>query len=197
MSVSRPVVTPRRLALAAAIGLALAGGYQVASAGWIHAKAQFAQVLLEGAWARSDGDRVARPWPWADTGPVARLTVPALGIDRIVLAGASGESLAFGPAKLAASAPPGQGHTVLAGHRDTHFAFLRRLAPDHRMTLERRDGERVSYRVASRRVVDSRDQALALAGPNRLSLVTCYPFDAVNPGGPMRLVITAEPVSAP
>jgi sortase A len=25
-----------------------------------------------------------------------------------------------------------------------------------------------------------------------LSLVTCYPFDAVNPGGPMRYVVSAE-----
>jgi sortase A len=190
----RRLRTSRGLALATALVLALAGSYQVASAGWIHAKALVAQALLEQAWARSDGDRVVRPWPWADTGPVARMAVPALGIDRVVLAGASGESLAFGPAKMAASAEPGRGHTVLAGHRDTHFAFLQHLQRDHRITLERRDGERVSYRVVARQVVDSRDRALALDGPNRLTLVTCYPFDAVNPGGPLRLVVTAEPV---
>ena len=46
------------LALAAGLGL---------DAGWIHAKAALAQVLLERAWAHSDhGRRTQRPWPWAE-----------------------------------------------------------------------------------------------------------------------------------
>ena len=32
-----------------------------------------------------------KPWPWADTWPVARLVVPSLGIDQIVLEGAMAE----------------------------------------------------------------------------------------------------------
>jgi sortase (surface protein transpeptidase) len=35
----------------------------------------------------------------------------------------------------------------------------------------------------------------------RLTLVTCYPFDAIEPGGPLRYVVTAElakdPITAP
>ena len=37
--------------------------------------------------------------------------------------------------------------------------------------------------------------ALDAAQP-RLTLVTCYPFDAVVPGGPLRLVVTADPQRA-
>ncbi len=42
-------------------------------------------------------------------------------------------------------------------------------------------------------VIDARHARLA-PDPGRpvLSLVTCYPFDAVAPGGPLRYVVTAE-----
>lgn len=29
------------------------------------------------------------------------------------------------------------------------------------------------------------------AGDDRLTLITCYPFDAIVPGGPLRYVVTA------
>ena len=80
------------------IALPLCGVWQLGLGAWIHAKAMLAQSLLETAWSETlrTGKEV-KPWPWADTWPVARLTVPRLGIRRIVLAGASGSSLAFGP----------------------------------------------------------------------------------------------------
>ncbi|MDX5297649.1 MAG: hypothetical protein LPK85_01730, partial [Gammaproteobacteria bacterium] len=46
-----------------------------------------------------------------------------------------------------------------------------------------------------REVVDSRHARLQLwdldAGEDQLVLVTCYPFDATDPGGPLRYVVTA------
>lgn len=184
----------RRVLLGAAFVLGVAGVWQLGSAGWVHAKALVAQVLLERAWQMSDRGEAVEPWPWADTVPVARLRAPDHNVDQIVLSGATGESLAFGPAKLAASAAPGKGPTVIAGHRDTHFRFLQHVQTGDRFILQRRDGERLRYRVTARRVVDSRDHRLALRGADRLTLVTCYPFDAVEPGGPMRLVVVATPV---
>lgn len=59
---------------------------QTGSGAWIYVKAQLAQVLLQRAWAGTlAGQRDVKPWPWADTWPVARLVVPSLGIDQIVL----------------------------------------------------------------------------------------------------------------
>ena len=96
---------------------------------YIHAKALLAQVLLEAAWLETrHGIKEVKPWPWADTWPVSRLSVPSLGVSRIVLAGASGQSLAFGPGHLFSSAEPGeQGNVIIAGHRDTHFTFIKNI----------------------------------------------------------------------
>ena len=51
-------------------------------------------------------------------------------VDELVLAGASGRTLAWGPGHLDGSAPPGAaGNAVLSAHRDTHFRFLQRVVP--------------------------------------------------------------------
>ena len=164
------------------------------NAGYLHAKAALAQVLLERAWQRSrGGDEGAKPWPWADTRPVARLRVAALQIDQIVLAGDSGRNLAFGPAWNEASALPGEpGTSVVSGHRDTHFSFVRNLHAGDAIEIER-GGMRLHYRVTGMDVVDARQQRIAADGSGeRLLLVTCYPFDGWSAGGPLRYVIQAE-----
>jgi hypothetical protein len=72
------------------------------------------------------GEAMPKPWPWADTWPVARLRMQHPSVDLIVLAGAYGRTLAFGPGHVTSSALPGQEGTVmLTGHRDTHFRFLK------------------------------------------------------------------------
>jgi sortase A len=82
---------------------------------------------------------------------------------------------------------------VISGHRDTHFAFLRRLGVGDEIVLEAPDGRRHRYVVASTHVVDRHDvRVVADAGDTRLTLVTCYPFDAVRPGGPLRYVVVAR-----
>jgi sortase A len=169
------------------------GGRLVLEGLWIPAKAALGQMLLERAWERIDDEgEVVRPWPWADMWPVARLRLPARGLDLVVLAGASGESLAWAPGWVRSSAPPGSdGNVALAGHRDTHFRVLERLEPGELLVLETPTGER-SYRVTGSRIVD-RSETGVLADTDRptLTLVTCYPFDAVVPGGPLRWVVTA------
>jgi len=205
----------RRLAVAAGFLLLGFGGWQLGAAGYIHAKAWLAQVLLSQAWAETvaghhggpttssgtiggmigdtNGDTLHRPWPWADTGPIARLRVPDLGVDEIVLAGTSGRTLAFGPGHLDQTAMPGEaGHSVISGHRDTHFAFLADLAPDMKLEVQRADGGWRRYRVRDRAVIDSRTARLSLAVDQpALTLVTCWPFDAVDPGGPLRYAVYA------
>lgn len=159
---------------------------------WIPAKARLAQALLERAWSAGlAGAATPRPWPWADTRPVAVLEAPRLGVRQLVLEGASGRNLAFGPAALTPIEAP---DLVLSGHRDTHFAMLEHLRAGDLLRLTRPGGDR-AYRVRTREVVDSRLAELVLdPAAERLTLVTCWPFDAAAAGGPLRLVVTAEPV---
>ena len=185
MSLRRGIV-----ALAMTLGL-----WQVGSGLYIPAKAVLAQWLIHRAWTETQAGGVAvKPWEWADTSPVARLVVPEHDKDLIVLAGAFGEALAFGPGHVAQSATPGsEGHTVIGGHRDTHFRFLEDISRGEHIELESADGRRHRYQVESTRVVDSTQSEMTLTtGGSLLSLITCYPFDAVVPGGPLRYVVTAR-----
>jgi sortase A len=123
---------------------------------YIYLKAGAAQVLLRRAWASTQaGDTSSRPWPWADTSPVGRLRVPALGIDQIVLSGTTGRTLAFGPGLVDGTDQPGHcGNCVVSGHRDTHFRFLQGLELGHEIILESADGATQSFEVTALRVVD-------------------------------------------
>ena len=171
------------------------GFWQLGHGAYIPAKAWVAQELMQQAWRRArDGDQQARPWPWADTWPVAKLSAKGGDIELIVLAGESGRTLAFGPGHLSASVLPGeQGNSVIAGHRDTHFQFLQVLDVGESLLLEMPDGKRHLYRISNLDVVDSRRGSIVLDTEEALlSLITCYPFNSVRAGSPMRYVVTAE-----
>jgi len=177
--------------------LAIAGTVQFGQGVYIHAKALLAQVLLERAWQRTlAGETAVKPWPWADTWPVARLIAPAQRADLLVLAGASGRSIAFGPGHMDGTPLPGAaGNSVIGGHRDTHLAFLRDVKRGETITVERPDGGRTDYRVTELDVLDKRDTWVAKnEGPSRLTLITCWPFDALRAGGPQRYVVIAKKV---
>ena len=173
--------------------LTAAGLVLLAQAAWIPAKAALAQVLLERAFARTLAEGVpARPWPWADTGPVARIGFPQLGEHYVVLAGSSGQALAFGPGHVEGTPEAGEpGIAVYAAHRDTQFRSLGRLAVGDAITVERRDQVTVRFRVTGRQVVRWDASGLDPQAPGRrLVLATCWPLDAVTPG-PERLLVEA------
>lgn len=181
------------LAALAAILLGL-GAWQLGHGVWIYAKAQLAQYLLQRAWQRTlQGEAHVKPWPWADTWPMARLQMPKYGVDLILLAGASGRTLAFGPGHVSSSAIPGnRGTTILSGHRDTHFRFLAHVSPGDQLFIEMPAKERYRYRVIRTDVVDARKATVATGLDGALVLVTCYPFDSIIPGGAFRYIVTAE-----
>jgi len=173
------------------------------SGGYIHAKAQLAQWLIASAWSQViDSNEQAKPWPWADTWPVARLEVPKYEIDQYVLAGTTGESLAFGPGYVFASAAPTeQGNTIIAAHRDTHFEFLQDVQQGDVITVHNAKGIQRDYIVQALSIVDKQDVAWLdnEAFSHQLTLVTCYPFNAISVGGRLRYVVRAvsmEEISA-
>jgi sortase A len=177
--------------------LACLGVWQIAEGGWIHAKAALARHLVAVAWSDTlAGGAPVRPWPWADTWPVALLRFPSLGRDAPVLAGAGGATLAFGPGHLDGTAAPGEaGVAVIAGHRDTSFRMLGRLRAGDPVSVQGRDGRWRDYRVTGTAIADARlpwAPPLLEGGRSALALVTCWPLDAVVPGGPLRYLVFAE-----
>lgn len=181
------------------ITLLAVAAWQLGAGGYIHAKAWLAQRLIAHSWAERLADGVVRPpWPWADTAPVALLEVPRLGARAWVLDDASGRSLAFGPGHVGGSAPPGApGASLIAGHRDTHFRFLRALRAGDALRLQAADGVWHRYTVRAMAVVDTgRGEAIVPPEGEALYLLTCYPFDAVRPGGALRYVVQATPAAA-
>ena len=173
------------------------GSWLIGQGAWIHAKAVIAQWLLQKAWHETlITQRPVKPWAWADTWPVGRLIVPRLKINQLILADASGQSLAFGPGKVGNrnfSNDDLEG-LILSGHRDTHFSFIRDIRLGEKMNLQTVQGEWRHFVVNNTEVLDSRIDALP-TNPDgtTLQLITCYPFDAVLPGGPLRYVVTARP----
>jgi sortase A len=186
-----------RLCLATAAALALSGLWLFGDALYIRAKAALAQVLLNRAFAAEiAAGRVVKPWPWADTWPAARIEVPRLKARTIVLAGGSGQALAFGPGHLERTPDPGEpGTAVYAAHRDTHFAFLGQIEAGDEIVVTRRDRATVRFRVTGTQVVRWDSSGIDPAAPGRhLALVTCWPLDSALPG-PLRFVVYADLVS--
>ncbi len=173
MTAGHPTKRFRRLSLiCAALLLATAvwfGGGAALQLG----KAWLAPVLIKQAWA--------------DTRPVLHLSAPRLGVERFVLEGANGRALAFGPVLSNVG-----GLEVVFGHRDTHFAFLQSIRLGDRLLVQTVNGPPLAYRVRDIAVRDQDDIAIVANGADApLVLVTCFPFDAVNPGGPLRYVLLA------
>ena len=177
-----------------ALAILVAGALIAAQALFIPAKAQVAQALMANAWEHqlSTGDP-ARPWPWADFTPAAKLSFPSQHKTVLALTDAAGESLAFGPTLMAASAKPGEpGVAVFAAHRDTHFSFLDKVRPGDSVTVETPEGAHV-FRVSHSEVVRWNVSGIHPrdGGAPRIALVTCWPLDA-KMHGPMRYVVWAE-----
>ncbi len=175
--------------------LLLISGVALAGQGiWIKGKAVLAQVLLERAFDQSlaTGQSI-KPWSWADTVPVAKISFPRLRHSSIVLGGASGQALAFGPAHLETTPMPGEeGTSVIAAHRDTHFTYLGNVERGDEFLITRRDGKEMRFRVTGKYVAPWDASGIDPARPGKhLALVTCWPLSAMG-HGPDRLIVEAD-----
>ena len=133
--------------------------------------------------------------PIADGAPVARLVIPKIGLDEIVLEGVDGEALNAGPGHLPGTALPGErGNAVISAHRDRHFKHFDRIDVGDTITTESA-ARRNRWVVISTRVVDADAPALFRTTDATLTLTTCWPIRYVGTA-PERLIVTAKPVSA-
>lgn len=180
----------------AAFAVALVAGLGLtAKALYVPIKAEVAQVMLDHAFDQSlASGQAVKPWSWADTAPMARISVERLGVSEVVLSGGSGEAMAFGPTALMDDS--GSRITVLAAHRDTHFDFVRDLKVGDVVRMQRIDGREAYFRVQAFQTVrwdqfgvpSDHDTGL-------LALTTCFPFDTHEPG-PLRRIAWAERIDA-
>ncbi|MCC8982946.1 class GN sortase [Bradyrhizobium acaciae] len=176
------------------LGFALIGMILLGQGAYIHAKALLAQVLLERAFARSIATgHPVKPWSWADTWPVARIEVKRLHASAIVLAGSSGQALAFGPGHVEQTADTGErGVAVYSAHRDTHFRFLKDVTIGDEIDVTRRDGKMFRYRADRSSVVRFDQSGIdPVTDGYELVLSTCWPFDALT-SGPERYLLHAN-----
>jgi sortase A len=171
--------------------LALSGLLLFGQGAYIHAKALLAQVLLQRAFAETIATGHAiKPWSWADTWPVARIEIKRLHASAIVLAGSSGQALAFGPGHVELTPDAGErGVAVYSAHRDTHFRFLKDVAIGDEIVIKRSDGKVFRFRADASSVVRFDAPGIdPLSNGYELVLSTCWPFDAMTPG-PMRYLV--------
>jgi sortase A len=183
------------------VAITLASGASLtARAGYLHAKAELASVLIHRAWDENirTGNSLA-PWAGADFHPVARLRIPRLGYDEIALDAATPRTLAFGPARLLSGAALGEtGNLEFAGHRDTWFRSLESIAIGDTVEVQWFDSRshrlrQRSYTVSAVDIVKPEDTSLLAQTPNdTLTLVTCYPF-SLSPRSPLRYIVRATP----
>jgi sortase A len=152
-------------------------------------------TLPAGETAGSDLGRPAAS-AIAEGQPVARIRIPRVGLDAVVLEGISDATLAQAPGHYPGMALPGEGgHVVLAAHRDSFFKDLGKLEDGDAVTLTRRDGREVSYRVSRSYIVHKTNRTVIVPVDHEvLTLITCYPFQYVG-HAPYRYIVEAVPAS--
>lgn len=192
---------PRR---AAGITLLAIGGMLCSFAGARYALGAIAQDEARRAWdekaARSAVD-AARAASVRDPGrgqlpegaPVARLVIPRIGLDEIVLEGVNDDALNGGPGHYPGSPLPGEtGNAVISAHRDRHFRRLGELAVGD--TIRTQSGSTTAaWIIVAKRVIDKNTPALFPSSGPRLTLTTCWPIRYLGTA-PERLILTAKPV---
>ncbi len=126
---------------------------------------------------------------------IARLRVPRLDIDLVVVNGTSSSDLKRGPGRHDETSMPGEGGLVyVAGHRTTYGAPFSRIDSLERgdtITVELPYGS-VEYRVTTHRIVDDNDlSVLESRGREELILQACHPRFFSS----QRYLVYARPVS--
>ncbi len=178
------------------LGIAMSiGTWQFSQGKELYIQSWLAHSLLHTAWVRTQASgHQAKPWPGAETWPLARLSIPHLNIAQIILSHADEGLSAYALGHSNSSVLPGElGNSVLnILHHDTHFDFLKQLRPGDMLILESVHSGRWHYQVSSIFLVDKSRTNLVEPSLNRqLTLVSCYPCTA---GNNTRYVVLAKQI---
>ena len=124
------------------------------------------------------------------------MVIPKIGLDAIVVEGASRKALSAGPGHMNQTAMPGEtGNAVITAHRDTFFRHIYELVKGDQIQV-RRSGRVFTYEVTGRRIVLPEDVSVIKPTPDpQLTLITCYPTYYIGPA-PKRLVVFSRLVES-
>ncbi|HYC50839.1 MAG TPA: class D sortase [Gemmatimonadaceae bacterium] len=191
-----------------ALGYALfcIGGLTSAFAGGRYVTGAWQQQEARRAWEHSEAQAIValarrasmidafNGGPIVPGAPVARLTIPRLGVDEIVLEGVDDYSLNGGPGHLPGSVFPGEkGNSIISAHRDRHFAPLGEIRVGDTVVTES-GANSTKWVVISKRVIDADAPALFHTQDATLTLTTCWPIRYLGTA-PERLLVTAKPIA--
>ncbi len=185
----KPYLTRRAVSLVLiVIGIALLG--YVASEYWGMYRSQ---QKLEAEWERqaasfsTPAHAVISPEQM-----LTRVVIPKIGLDAIVIEGASRKELSEGPGHMKQTAMPGEtGNAVITAHRDTFFRHIYELVKGDRIQV-RRTGRVFTYEVTGKKIVMPDDVSVIRQTPDpQLTLITCYPVYYIGPA-PKRLVVFSK-----
>lgn len=109
-----------------------------------------------------------------------------------ILLGTSNNVLKKGAGWSEYSAEFGEdGSSMVFGHRDSVFRFLKDINLGDELTIETVDSL-FEYEVINTKIVNPEDIVISKGeGPNQLKLITCYPFRYIG-NAPQRFIVTAS-----
>lgn len=165
---------------------------------YLPTKAWLSQQLIMSSWEQTKRTKKSSPpWPWADTTAIAKMEVSRLNKSIILLKGTDPTTLAFSAGAMHEfSTLENNRPFVAAGHRDTHFSFLKHIQLKDVIDIEDIYGNYSQYKVESINIIDSNKAPLLLdTNKDKLLLITCYPFNAIRSGGSLRYMIKAKKVT--
>ncbi len=184
-----------------AIGLGVLGyvGWEYASGALARdrARAEWERVMAREAVMLANASLEAPVHaPLRPGAPMARLLIPRIDLDEVVVHGVEDRQLNAGPGHLPGSPLPGAvGNSVVSAHRDRHFRRLGELAIGDTVITETRY-HRVFWVITDQKVVHATRPALFQTDDPTLTLTTCWPLRLVG-SAPDRLLLTAKPLDAP
>jgi sortase A len=124
--------------------------------------------------------------------PVAKIVIPKIGVDKLVVEGVAVPDLKKGPGHYPETPLPGQkGNAAIAGHRTTYGAPFNRideLVPGDEILVDTVQGH-FRYLVTEQHIVSpTQVEVIQDYGDNRLTLTACHPKFSAR----QRIVVVAE-----